>query len=168
MVWYCSTIHRGPPSLIKAHFSHFRWQLCQIACHFAYIQQNKWLIPTRLAQPLYLWHNSSLFAAIEICLLGRQWYCEAAIVLIFVCAVCGGCCCFAASCCSCSARRITVSLLFASMYTKICYCVERPRWQVTMAAAEGGSPQNRQSFRNRAWNRAAMGFTRPHYEEHTH
>ncbi len=123
---YCITIHRGPPLLIKAHFSHFWWQLCQIACHFAYIWQNKWLIPTTLALPLDLRHNSSLFTAIEICLSGLLWYCKSC----YCFGVCG--------CCSCSSLCVSVSLLFTSLYTKICHCAERPRWQVTMPLAEGG------------------------------
>lgn len=47
-------------------------------------------------------------------------------------------CRFARSCCPCSSWRVSVSLLFTSLYTKICYCVERPRWQLTMPQAEGG------------------------------
>lgn len=73
------TSHHHPgrlPLLIKADLYHFRWQLCQIACHFAYIAKNKWLIPTTLAQPPHLWHYSSLFAAIEMCLFGLHWYCK--------------------------------------------------------------------------------------------
>ena len=136
MVWYCITIHRGPPPLIKAHFSHFRWQLRQIACHFAYIWQNKWLVPTTLAQPAYLRHNSSLFAAIQICLFGLRRYCKSCYCFGICACFCG--CRSACSCCSCSTWCVSMSLLFTSLYTKICHCVERPCWQVTMPLAEGG------------------------------
>lgn len=46
-------------------------------------------------------------------------------------------CRFACSHCS-GSWCVSVSLLFTSLYTKICHCVRRPRWQVTMPLAEGG------------------------------
>lgn len=85
---------------------------------------------------LYLWHNSSLFAATQICLFNLHWYWEALIALVFVRGICFCGCCFTSA--SLIAPVVSLLLLFTSLYTKICHCVERPCWQVTMPLAEGG------------------------------
>lgn len=47
-------------------------------------------------------------------------------------------CRFTSSWSSCSSWCVSMLLLCTSLYTKICHCVERPCWQVTMPLAEGG------------------------------
>lgn len=151
MVWHHVTVRRRLPALIKAHLYHFRWQLCQIACHFRYISQNK-------RHSLGL-HYSSLFARIEMYLFGLHEYCKSSYcfeffyvdVLVWL-----------------PLEQLLVPLppLFTCSCTRICRGANWTRWQVTIPLTEGGPSRTAASFRSRAQNSAPMAFTRPSHKEH--
>lgn len=145
MVWHHVTVHRRLPPLINAHLYHFRWQLCQIACHFPYISQNK-------RRSLGL-HYSSWFAAIEMYLFGLHGYCKSSY-------------CFKFSCADVPLRLALQQLLaplsplFTCSCTRICCGADWTRWQVTIPLTEGGPSRTVASFRSKAQNSAPMAFTR--------